>query len=36
MNRKRGWIAITVFAALIWASLFVEANYFAYYLFAPR
>jgi hypothetical protein len=36
MNYKRGWVAITVLAALIWAWLCVQANYLAYYLFAPR
>jgi hypothetical protein len=36
MNFKRGWVAITVLAALIWACLCVQANYLAYYLFAPR
>jgi hypothetical protein len=36
MNCKRGWLAITVFAALLWAFLFVQANYFAYYVFASR
>jgi hypothetical protein len=36
LNYKRGGIAITVFAALLWACLFVQANYLANCVFAPR
>jgi hypothetical protein len=36
MSCKRAWMAITLLAALIWTCLFAEANYLAYYLFAPR